>query len=423
MTGRRPARVDGGAGARAQRGSGPRGAGAGGGAPRRAVAHRSRRDSGARAAHRRGRPRPGPRRPAVHRRARPRGRHRRGRAALPPLRQAAAARRPGRGAAALRRVQEQGPGSALRPVREGPPASPPQRRRAACLRELLAPRPAELEALREVREQPTRRRGHRGRAGLPELPPGSRSSLQHLRVGRRRPDRHLAGNRHPGMRTVPQALDHLLTLRNRGAAEGRHAPRAALRALPQPRPGLLETVRVLPADLAAVDGGVHALLPGPETEAGLHPAGRRCRSRAGPAPGGHGPRRPSRPHAGLAEGPRRPAALSRPSPPAASSRTRRSTRCRRAALSPTCGRCWSPRARSRPGTSASPPWNAGSARPSPGRRIPGTGRPCADTPSGITCAACAAASTAGPPPASRPRTCATTSPPPRRSWTGSPHAG
>ena len=66
-------------------------------------------------------------------------------------------------------------------------------------------------------------------------------------------------------------------LRDRGAAEGRHAARAALRPLPQSRPGLLETLRVLPADLAAVDGGVHTLLPGPETEAGLHPAGRHRR--------------------------------------------------------------------------------------------------------------------------------------------------
>src|SRR5216683_3628622 len=107
-----------------------------------------------------------------------------------------------------------------------------------------------------------------------------RSSLQHLRVRRQRPDRHLAGNRHPGLRTVPQAVDHLLKLRHRGTAERRHAARAALRALPQPRPGLLETLRVLPADLAAVDGGVHPLLPGPETEAGIHPAGRRCRRAA-----------------------------------------------------------------------------------------------------------------------------------------------
>jgi hypothetical protein len=103
------------------------------------------------------------------------------------------------------------------------------------------------------------RRGHRGRAGLPELPPGSRSALQHLRVGRWRPDRHLAGNRHPGMRAVPQTLDHLLALRHRGAAEGRHAARAAVRALPQPRPGLLETLRVLPGDLAAVDRGAPAV--------------------------------------------------------------------------------------------------------------------------------------------------------------------
>jgi hypothetical protein len=49
---------------------------------------------------------------------------------------------------------------------------------------------------------------------------------------------------------VAQALDHLLAVRHRGAAEGRHAKPAALRALPQPRPGLLETVRGLPGDLA-----------------------------------------------------------------------------------------------------------------------------------------------------------------------------
>ena len=73
--------------------------------------------------------------------------------------------------------------------------------------------------------------------------PGPDSSLQHLRVSRRRPDRHLAGDRHAGLRTVPQALDHLLALRNRGPAQGRHAARAAVRTLPQPRPGLLETMR------------------------------------------------------------------------------------------------------------------------------------------------------------------------------------
>ena len=83
-----------------------------------------------------------------------------------------------------------------------------------------------------VREQPARCRGHRGRAGLPDLPPGPRSSLQHLRVRRQRPDRHLAGNRHAGLRTVPQALGLLFMLRDRGTAEGRHAARAALRALP-----------------------------------------------------------------------------------------------------------------------------------------------------------------------------------------------
>ena len=232
--------------------------------PGRAAPRRSRRGRPARPAHRRGSPRSLPGRPAVHQRARPRWRHRRGRAALPSLRQAAPARRAGRGAARLRRMPQQGPVTALRPVREGPPASPPQRRRAACLRELLAPRPAELEALREVREPPAGRRGHRGRAGLPELPAGSRAFLQHLRVSRRRQDRHLAGDRHPGLRAVPQALAHLLALRDRGAAEGRHAQGAALRPLPQPRPRLLEEVRLLPADLAAVDRGMHALLPGPE---------------------------------------------------------------------------------------------------------------------------------------------------------------
>src|ERR1019366_7737908 len=97
-----------------------------------------------------------------------------------------AARCPGGGAAPLRRVQEQGPGSALRPVREGSAPGPPQRPRAARLPELLAPRPAELEALHEVREPPACRRGDRGRAGLPELPPWSCFSLQHLRGGRRR---------------------------------------------------------------------------------------------------------------------------------------------------------------------------------------------------------------------------------------------
>jgi hypothetical protein len=47
--------------------------------------------------------------------------------------------------------------------------------------------------------------------------------------------------------------------------------------------------RGLPDDLAAIDRGVHPLLPGPETEAGLHPAWRHRRTGAGPAAGG--PRR------------------------------------------------------------------------------------------------------------------------------------
>ena len=63
-----------------------------------------------------------------------------------------------------------------------------------------------------------------------------------------------------------------------------------VRALPHPRPGLLETVRGLPGDLAAVDRGVHALFPGPETGADLHPARRHRRTGAGPAARGPGPR-------------------------------------------------------------------------------------------------------------------------------------
>src|ERR1035441_7038236 len=96
------------------------------------------------------------------------------------------------------------------------------------------------------------------------------------------------------MRAVPQALDHLLTLRNRGTAEGRHAARATLRPLPQPRPGLLETMRILSGDLAAVGRGLHTVLPGPEAEAGFHPARWRRRTGTGPAPRGPRPGRWSR---------------------------------------------------------------------------------------------------------------------------------
>jgi hypothetical protein len=129
------------------------------------------------------------------------------------------------------------------------------------------------------------------------------------------------------MGVVRRALDHLLRLRHRGTAEGRHAARAALRPLPQPRPGLLETLRVLPADLAAVDFGMHALLPGPETEAGPHRAGRHHRTGTGPVPRGPRRSRAPRPHAGLAEEARRP-----PHPPGRRGRRRRHPRgTRRAA--------------------------------------------------------------------------------------------
>jgi hypothetical protein len=53
---------------------------------------------------------------------------------------------------------------------------------------------------------------------------------------------------------VPQAVGRLHPLRNRGTAEGRHARGTALRPLPQPRPRLVGEVRLLPGDLAAVDG-------------------------------------------------------------------------------------------------------------------------------------------------------------------------
>ena len=323
----------------------------------------------------------------------------------------------------MRGLQEQGPGTALRPVRgrSGPPARLNDGGQPVC-QNCWHRDPRSWKPCAKCGNTPARRRGHRGRAGLPELPPGSRSSLQHLRVRRRRPDRHLAGDRHAGLRTVPQALDHLLALRHRGAAEGRHAARAALRALPQPRPGLLETVRVLPADLAAVDGGVHALLPGPETEAGLHPAGRRCRPGAGPAPGGHGPRRPSRPHAGLAEEPRR--------PPHSPGRRRPRRHHPRGARHAAAGPHFRPRAvdAGRRGRAPGP----GRAPHSPGtldrpgrRRAAGSRAPAG--PARIRRLAPPAPPARPPrrpaPPASRSRTCATTSPPPRRSWTGSPHAG
>lgn len=112
---------------------------------------------------------------------------------------------------------------AIRAVRQGEHHRPARRRRAARLPELLALRPAELEALRKVRQRAARCRDHRGRAGLPELPPGAGPALQHLRDVRPQPDRDLPGNRHPGLQPVPQALDQLLALRGRGTAEGGNA--------------------------------------------------------------------------------------------------------------------------------------------------------------------------------------------------------
>lgn len=153
-----------------------------------------------------------------------------------------------------------------------------------------------------------------GYEGSPEARPFTRGEL----------------DRHAGLRAVPQALDHLLRLRDRSTAEGRNAPRAALRPLPQPRPGVLETLRVLPADLAAVNVGMHALLPGPETEAGPRPAGRHHRTGTGPVPRGPCRSRAPRSHAGLAEEARRP-----PHPPDGRGQRRRHPRgARRAAPGP-----------------------------------------------------------------------------------------
>jgi hypothetical protein len=127
-----------------------------------------------------------------------------------------------RGAAALRRLQEQGTGSALRPAREGPPASPPQRRRAACVHELLAPRPAELEALHEVREQPACRGGHRGRAGLPDLPARLRPYRPGLTLAR--PDRAARPGPPVGRRATAPPGGGIPRSR-----PGRRAPHPALR--------------------------------------------------------------------------------------------------------------------------------------------------------------------------------------------------
>ena len=169
--------------------------------------------------------------------------------------------------------------------------------------DLLRPDP-ETELGVETADHPS------ARARRPRPAPARRAARESRRGRRLRvsgqPDRHVTGHPHAGVRPVPQTLDHLLALRQRGAAEGRHAARAVVRALPHPRPGLLETVRGLPGDLAAVDRGVHALFPGPETDADLHPARRHRRTGAGPAARGPGPRRPSRPHARLAEEGRRP---------------------------------------------------------------------------------------------------------------------
>ena len=204
-------------------------------------------------------------------------------------------------------MPRQGPGPALRAVREREPRRPAQRRRPSPLPELLAPRPAQLEALREVRQPASRRRGHRGRAGLPELPPGTRPRLQHLRDGRQEQDRDLPGNRHPGLQPVPQPVGRLLPLRDRSAGEGRHAGEAALRPLPQPRPRLLEAVPLMPGDMAALGSGMHPLPRGPEAEKTPRLARRHHPAGTGPAAGGPRPRRPAGPHAGLAAQAPRPA--------------------------------------------------------------------------------------------------------------------
>jgi hypothetical protein len=78
-----------------------------------------------------------------------------------------------------------------------------------------------------------------GRAGpvCQSCRPGPAVALQHLRVSRQ-PDRHVAGHPHAGVRPVPQTLDHLLALRQRGAAEGgaRCASRCARAASSPTRP-------------------------------------------------------------------------------------------------------------------------------------------------------------------------------------------
>ena len=196
------ARPGDGAGAGNGRGRDPRRAGPRGSEARRAAAHRCRSHGATQPAHGPGCQRPFSWRPAVHQRACPSGRDRRGRADLPPLRQAEAPQRRGRRAPDLRRLPRQRPGhcaaaGAGRCVRR-----PPQRRRAAYLPELLAPRPAKLEALREVRQRAACRRDHRGRAGLPDLPAGRRNSRSPARPLAPEPPK-AASRRAPGNATRP----------------------------------------------------------------------------------------------------------------------------------------------------------------------------------------------------------------------------
>ena len=148
--------------------------------------------------------------------------------------------RPGRRAPDLRRVPRQGPVPAVRAVREGEPRRPAQRRRAAHLPELLAPRPAQLEALREVRQQ--RRVAAITEAGpvCQSCRPGPDLACSICGSASREQDRDLPGNRHPGLQPVPQAVGHLLPLRDRstlkgGTLESRSAPAASTPTPPSGR--------------------------------------------------------------------------------------------------------------------------------------------------------------------------------------------
>ena len=292
--------------------------------------------------------------------------------------------RPGRDRASpVRRVRQEGAGTALRPVRRGEVPGSPQRQRAADLPELLAPGPgAAGNHAPSAGTAGGYRRDHRGRAGLPELPAGSRCCLQHLRGSPGAAGS--ACHRPPArrVRPVPQTLDRTCSRCGSGAplkGGTLREPLCARCLVPDPAfwkrcAVCQETWQLSTAECTrcSLDRKLTQIFTRPGGTAA--PELDRLREALV---------RVDRPDlmldwlkkAGVA-------APSRPSQATAPSLTRRSTRCRRAAPSSTCGRCWWPRARFPPGTERLVALERWIGQVIAGRTSPEHGVPCTVTLSG-----------------------------------------